>query len=101
VALTKTMTKMIGIAPEFTFYVKDSWVASADIGMFAILPAEVKDSSTASTGTYFSGNLKASYKVNWGRLTAGATLGTRAQKNDTYSYVGSTLIYRVGLNYLF
>ena len=101
VILTKGISKMAGIAPEFTFYNKNNWLATIDAGLFVMMPTDVKNSTTTAMGNYFSGNVKASYKVKWGRVTAGATLGSRSQKNSEYTYVGSTVIYRMGLNYLF
>jgi hypothetical protein len=101
IALTKSLIKMVGIVPEYTLYNQGKFVVAVSAGGYLLLPTDVKDSSTTDIGTLIELDAKASYKIDWGRVTGGLTYGNRNQKNDTYTYSGSNLTYRFGLVYLF
>lgn len=101
VALTKAMIKMVGAVPEYTFYNSGKLVMGASLGAYILLPTDVPNSTTTSMGTLFEVDAKASYKINWGRLTGGLSYGNRSQKNDVYSYNSADVTYRLGLLYLF
>lgn len=101
VKLTKSLNKMIGLYPEYSIYNKNKWDIYGGIYGYLILPTDIEGTSSAQTGTAFEASLRASYKVNWGRLQGSLGMGNRSQKNSTMSYSDTFVIYRLGATYLF
>jgi tetratricopeptide (TPR) repeat protein len=101
VALTKSMNKMLGFVPEYSFYNQGKILIGSSLGAYILLPTDVNSSTTTSIGTLFEVEAKATYKIDFGRLTSGIAFSSRNQENDTYSYNSSAVTYRIGLAYLF
>lgn len=101
VSISKSFTELIGLGPEYMIFNRAKWNLSADVEAFLVLPAKVENSSDTAIGTLLEANLKTSYKIDWGRITAGINMANRNQKNDTYTYNNTAVTYKVGLLYLF
>ncbi len=101
IALTKSLIKVVGVVPEYTFYNSGKLSLSSSLGAYILLPTDVPNTSTTALGTLLKFDIRSSYKVSWGRLTGGVSYGNRNQKNDVYTYNAADVTYRVGLMYLF
>lgn len=101
VVLTKSMTKSLGLIPEYEFYQNKSWLISGLLGAYFMFSNKVENVSATKSGLAFAGAVKAKYNLKWGNLVGGMYLYNRSQKNDTYDYKEASLIYRVGFNYPF
>jgi Protein of unknown function (DUF3187) len=100
ISVEKSQNTLISIRPDYTFYQKKQWNVSTHVDLGALLPMQTYGGKT-DLGYQAGLGVGSTYKINWGKIFAGADFGFRNQKNSTYEFSEKFLVYKTGLFYLF
>lgn len=100
ITVQKVLNTNLLFSPEYSFYRDRKWNISVNAGLGLLLPMAAS-SSEAKFGSQYDTELKATYKLDFGRVYGGVDYLARLQNNANFDFNEYGLIYRTGIYYLF